>query len=44
MQIKKDMSVIAFKITENKIQVAADGRALIDDRIANENFKKIRLI
>lgn len=38
------MSVIAFKITDNKIQVAADGRALIDDRISNENFKKIKKI
>jgi ATP-dependent protease HslVU (ClpYQ) peptidase subunit len=35
------MSVIAFKVTEDKIQVAADGRALFDDRIANEHFKKI---
>lgn len=35
------MSVIAFKVTEDKIQVAADGRALFEDRIANEHFKKI---
>ena len=35
------MSVIAFKINGDKIQVAADGRAVLDDRIANEHFKKI---
>ena len=35
------MSVIAFKVNGDKIQVAADGRAVIDDRIANEHFKKI---
>lgn len=38
------MSVIAFKVTDDKVQVAADGRAIIDDRIANEHFKKIMKI
>lgn len=35
------MSIIAFKITEDKVQVAADGRALMEDRIVCEDIKKI---
>ena len=34
------MSVIAFKVFEDKIQVAFDGIALIDDRIISNNFIK----
>lgn len=36
------MSVIAFKIFENHIQVAADGRTLAGDQIIYENTKKIK--
>ena len=34
------MSVIAFKVFEDKIQVAFDGIALVDDRIVSNNFIK----
>ena len=35
------MSVIAFKVSENKIQVASDGICISDDKIVTNNFKKI---
>ena len=35
------MSIICFKIFEDKIQVAADGRVMSDDEIIYENGKKI---
>lgn len=38
------MSVIAFKILDNKIQVAFDGRCLSDDRIISENYIKAHKI
>ena len=38
------MSIIAFKITEHKVQVAADGRTLSGDKICRENAKKIKKI
>ena len=34
------MSVIAFKVFEDKVQVAFDGIALVDDRIISNNFIK----
>lgn len=35
------MSIIAFKVFEDKIQVAADGRCLSDDKIVSEHYTKI---
>ena len=34
------MSVIAFKVFEDKVQVAFDGICLVDDRIVSNNFIK----
>lgn len=38
------MSIIAFKVLEDKIQVAADGRAVSDDKIVSEEVEKIKKI